>query len=109
MPLNKQKTSTFEKPTDTVFEPAPLFKLKMYSINGELRADIPRAVALEMGKTWGDIISAIADQRWYTKEEILNAVQEQERRNPRKAFNRTLEIIESAVDSLIQHDVMITR
>lgn len=87
----------------------PRYKLNIYRLNGTLRPDISKAVYLEMGRKWGDIIRCIPSHRFSTFEEILNFVWQFEAKQYRKAFTRTRKQVEEAVRELVQSNFLIVK
>jgi hypothetical protein len=89
--------------------PIPMFKLHLYRPNGQVRADISKAVLYELSKNWGDLMKIIPSNRWSTLEEIVQMVWEWEKRQFRKTFTRTRKQIEDGVVALYQAGVLIQK
>jgi hypothetical protein len=99
-------------PEESVFdEPKPeiVYKLHMYTPNGQLRYDISHATAYEVGRLWGDLVRSMSSTGWMTLQEIFDAVQDRERRSYRKAATRTFEEIEEGVSYLVECQVAMVR
>lgn len=84
------------------------YRLDLYTHNGLLRPEIPRAVFADMSKSYGDIIRAISSSAWVTIEEIIESYQNLQKRL-RFDLNRSNEQIEQAVISMVEGGLVLQK
>lgn len=99
-----------EPPKPKPVKPVVLtYKANLYRLNGQLRTEISKAVMYDMSKKYGDIISAVAANKFHTIDEVCDAVWAAERRNFNRGHDRTRPSIEKAVVDLVEAGLFVTR
>lgn len=87
----------------------PLYKLNFRKPNGEIRPDIPHAVAHHLVLNWADLLRIIPANRWSTADEIVALIWEYEARSYRKLYTRTRKQVEEGIRDLVEAGVVISK
>jgi hypothetical protein len=85
------------------------YKLNLYRPNGQLRAEISKALFFDLSKHWGDLMRLIPSNRWSTVEEIVQIVWEWEKKQYRKSFTRSRKQIEEGINQLVISGVLLQK
>jgi len=71
----KAKTGSFSNPPAN-----KKYKLSLYSPNGLLRVEIPKAIFAEHSRLYGDVIRSVSSSEWLTMSELVQSYRNTEKR-----------------------------
>jgi hypothetical protein len=112
IPKPKEKINVKETPSPKRVEVKvhPVYKLNWRRPNGEIRADIPKAVIHTLVSRWSDLLRIVPANRWSPLDEIVQSVWDWEKRQYRPLYQpRTRQQIERGITELVEAGVVVTK